>query len=86
MDVAALAEYVGEYEIRTITVDDRGLHLQRVGGPKLLMLVSDDPDTFTLKRVPQARIRFGRDEADEIVELHVLNMKGTWEVTRRRGK
>jgi hypothetical protein len=83
VDGEALAEFVGEYEIRTITLEDAGLHLQRAGGPKLLMVATEEPDTFTLKRVPQARIRFGRDADGTIVELHVLGMTGNWEVSKR---
>jgi len=84
IDREALAEYAGDYEIRTITLEDDGLYLQRVGGPKMKMVSTGEHDEFALKRLPQAKIRFGRDEAGVIRELHVLALQGTWEVTKRR--
>jgi hypothetical protein len=84
VDADALAEYVGAYEYRFITLEDDGLYLQRTGGPKLKMAAADEPDSFTLKRVPQAKIRFERDADGEIVALHVLGMRGEWEVTKRQ--
>ena len=38
VDLEALAEYAGVYEIRTIFLEDDGLWLQRSGGPKLKMI------------------------------------------------
>jgi len=84
VDTEALAEYVGTFEYRSITLEDDGLCLQRTGGPKLKMVAADELDSFTLKRVPQAKIRFERDADGEIVALHVLGMRGEWEVTMRQ--
>jgi hypothetical protein len=84
VDADALAEYVGAYEYRFITLEDDGLYLHRTGGPKLKMIAADEPDSFTLKRVPKAKIRFERDPDGEIVALHVLGMSGKWEVTKRQ--
>ncbi len=84
VDADALVEYVGAFEYRSITLEDDGLYLQRTGGPKLKMVAADEPDSFTLKRLPQAKIRFERDADGEIVALHVLGMRGEWEVTRRQ--
>ncbi len=84
VDLDALAEYAGTYEYRFITLEDDGLHLQRTGGPKLKMVPTDEPDSFTLKMVPQARIRFERGPDGTIVALHVLGMRGEWEITKRQ--
>ena len=70
--------------MRSITLEDDGLYLQRTGGPKLLMVAADEPDFFTLEKVPQAKLRFERGEAGSIVALHVLGMQGKWEVTQRQ--
>jgi hypothetical protein len=84
IDAEALAEYVGAYEYRSIALEDDGLFLQRTGGPKLKMVTADEPDSFTLKRIPQAKLRFERDAGGQIVALHVLGMRGEWEVTKRQ--
>jgi hypothetical protein len=84
VDVEVLAGYVGTYEYRFITLEEDGLYLQRTGGPKLKMAAADEPDSFTLKRIPQAKIRFERDAQGQIVALHVLGMSGEWEVTTRQ--
>jgi len=84
-DRAALAPYAGEYGIRTVTLEDDGLYLQRVGGPKLKMQPTGDPDEFRLKRVPQAKIRFGRDAEGRVTEIRVLTLQGTWEASKRAG-
>jgi hypothetical protein len=84
IDAEALAGYVGAYEYRFISLEDDGLYLQRTGGPKLKMVAADEPDSFTLKRVPQAKLRFERDAGGQIVALHVLGMSGEWEVTNRQ--
>jgi hypothetical protein len=84
IDAEALAEYVGTYEYRFISLEADGLYLQRTGGPKLKMVTADEPDSFTLKRVPQAKLRFERDAGGQIVALHVLGTRGEWEVTKRQ--
>jgi hypothetical protein len=84
VDADALAEYAGAYEYRFITLEDDGLYLQRTGGPKLKMVAADEPDSFTLKRIPQARVRFERGADGAIVALHVLGMSGEWEITKRQ--
>lgn len=83
-DPAAAAEYAGTYGIRTIFVEPDGLYLQRQGGPKLRLVPADEPDTFTLEIMQQARIRFGRGDDGTIETLHVLGMTGKWEVTSRQ--
>jgi hypothetical protein len=82
-DVSALAAYAGRYGIRTIRWNDDGLTLQRVGGPELVLVPGDGPDTFTLALLPSARVRFERNAAGEISELHVRNLQGEWEVSKR---
>ena len=84
VDAEALAEYVGAYEYRFITLEDDGLYMQRTGGPKLKIVAGDEPDSFTLERLPQAKIRFERDADGQIVALHVMGMRGEWEVTNRQ--
>lgn len=91
-------QYVGIYEIRTVTFEDGALYLQRndvegvtnagsgrrVSAPKLKMVPVSE-DEFTLERVPTAQIKFGRDARGNVVALHVLNREGKWEVTKRDG-
>ncbi len=84
VDMDALAEYVGGYEYRVITLEDDGLYLQRTGGPKLQMVAAEEPDSFTLKMIPQAKIRFERGPNGAVDALHVLGMSGEWEVTKRQ--
>jgi len=84
-DPQELAEYAGNYENRTIFLEEDGLWLQRSGGPKLKMVSSGDADSWTLKRVPQAQIRFIRGDDGSIRELRVLGMRGEWETSKRRG-
>jgi hypothetical protein len=79
------AEYGGRYGMRSVFVQDDGLYLQRTGGPRLLLVATEDPDEFSLARVPSAKIRFVRDPDGAVGELHVLNRQGEWEVTRRDG-
>ncbi|MCA9759107.1 MAG: hypothetical protein KDA27_25160, partial [Candidatus Eisenbacteria bacterium] len=81
---AKAREYVGRFEYRTISAEDGVLYLQREGGPKLELVPLDAPDEFTLELVPQAKIRFERNEAGVVEALHVLAMSGNWEVTRRK--
>ncbi len=84
IDPKALAEYAGDYDNRTIFLEDDGLWLQRQGGPKLKMVSADEPEVWSLKRVPQARIKFVRGADGSIRELQVLGMQGTWETSKRR--
>lgn len=86
VDPEALAEYAGTYEERTIFLEEDGLWLQRTGGPKLLMTAGDDQDSWSLKRVPQAKLKFVRGEDGTIQELHVLGLQGTWEVSKREAR
>jgi hypothetical protein len=82
-DLEALAEYAGSYEQRTIFLEDDGLWLQRAGGPKLQLAAGDGPDSWSLKRLPQAKLEFVRGDDGKIRELRVLGMRGTWEVSMR---
>jgi len=84
VDVEALAEYAGTYAYRTITLEKDGLYLQRTGGPRLQMVAADEPDSFTLKMIPQAKLRFERGPDGAIEVLHVLGMSGEWEATTRQ--
>jgi hypothetical protein len=84
VDTDALAEYAGAYEYRFITLEKDGLYLQRTGGPKLRLVAAEEPDSFTLKEIPQAKIRFERSAEGAIKALHVLGMSGEWEVTKRQ--
>ena len=83
MDAVTLADYAGVYEIRTIRVKDGGLTLQRTGGPELELVPAGEPDHFTLTLIPTARIRFERDAAGTVTAVHVLNMRGEWEMSRK---
>ncbi len=80
-----LKDYPGRYGERTISSEDGSLYLQREGGPKL-KLVTVSKDVFTLAEVPEARIKFVRDESGNIMELSVLNRAGEWEKSKRAQK
>ncbi len=84
MDPDALVEYTGAYEYRSITLEEDRLYLQRTGGPKLKMVAADEPDSFTLKMIPQAKLHFERGPDGAINALHVLGMSGECEVTKRQ--
>jgi hypothetical protein len=75
-------EYVGVYGTRSISFADGALFLQRQGGPKL-KLVPLSKDEFTFQEVPDARIKFVRDETGRITELRVLNREGQWEISKK---
>ena len=47
------------------------------------MVPDGSPDEFVLEMLPDAKIRFARDEDGRIHELHVFGMHKTWEVTAR---
>jgi C-terminal processing protease CtpA/Prc len=81
MDPNTLTDYAGVYDIRTIRVKDGGLTLQRTGGPELELVPATEPDHFTLKLIPTARIRFERDGTGAVTAVHVLNMQGQWETS-----
>ena len=76
-------DYSGRYGERTITAENDALYLQREGGPKL-KLKPVSKDEFTLEEVPEARMKFVRDENGKIKELRVLNRSGEWEISKRQ--
>lgn len=73
-----LTDYTGRFKERTVTLEDGYLFLQRQGGPKL-RLSPIAKDEFTLERIPEARLKFVRNEQGGVAELHVLNREGVWE-------
>jgi hypothetical protein len=75
--------YQGLYGERTISFESGALYIQRPDGPKV-KLVPVSRDEFTLELVPGARIKFVKDEAGAVKELHVLNRNGKWEVSKRQ--
>lgn len=80
--IAKFKEYVGKYGMRTIFEKDGFLYLQREGGPEL-KLKQEGKDSYSLVRVPQAKIKFGRSEKGKITELKVLNPRGEWETSKK---
>jgi hypothetical protein len=78
-----LAAYPGRYGIRTISLRDGHLFLQREGGEPLEM-VPVEKDIFTLRPVPEARIEFQRNQAGSVVGLRLLNAQGHWEIIERQ--
>lgn len=82
LTAAKLAEYVGTYGIRTISVRDGKGFLQRTGGQPL-ELIALRPDEFTLQAAPAARIVFTRDAAGTVIEMAVLAPSGEWERAKR---
>jgi len=71
-------DYVGQYGERTISDDGESLYLQRHNGMKL-KLIELAKDEFRPEMVPQARIKFIRDESGKIIEINVLTLDGSWE-------
>jgi hypothetical protein len=83
LDLDALREYAGVYDVRTIAIDEGGLSIQRPSGPKLRLEPTDTPDAFTLRAMPNARVEFIRDGAGAVNEIRVLTPQGTWETSKR---
>ncbi len=79
---ASLQDYVGRYGERTISVEEGALYLQRQGGQKI-KLVPAAKDEFTIERIPNARIKFVRDEMGKVTEIQVLNRDGNWEKSKK---
>lgn len=78
----AFKDYVGQYGDRTISDDGENLYIQRPNGMKL-KLVELSKDEFKPEIVPNARIKFIRDENGKIIEINVLNPAGTWEKAKK---
>lgn len=78
----AFKDYVGQYGDRTISDDGEHLYIQRPNGMKL-KLVELSKDEFKPEIVPNARIKFIRDENGKIIEINVLNPAGTWEKAKK---
>jgi len=76
-------EYSGRYGERTISSENDALYLQREDGPKL-RLTQVTKDEYKLEAVPEARLKFVRDENGKIKELQVLNRSGAWEISKRQ--
>ncbi len=76
------SDYAGRYGTRTISAENKELHLQRDGGPKL-KLIPIAADELGIEGIPEARVRFVRDANGRIAELHVLNREGVWEKSPR---
>lgn len=79
-------QYEGEYGNRRVYVEGGALKMARtdVQGVPSVDLVPLAPDYFTLRQASFARIRFERDDAGEILRMHVRTPTGTWEVGERR--
>ena len=75
-------DYPGKYGERVITAEGGTLFLQRQGGMRLKM-TSISGDEFGLEIVPEARIKFVRDDAGKVVAISILNRAGEWEKTAR---
>lgn len=71
-------DYPGKYGERTISAEGGALFIQRQGGPRLKM-TSVAKDEFALEMVPEARIKFVRDDGGKVVAIDVLNRAGAWE-------
>ena len=80
--VQDLRGYPGRYGERTISAEGDALFLQRQGGPRLKM-TPVGKDEFGLEIVPEARIRFVRDDVGKVVAINILNRAGEWEKAAR---
>lgn len=69
----SLSQYVGQYGIRTISVEGETLHLQRENGPKL-PLVETGKDQFDLdiQLSPKPGVRFERNPKGEITGFYLI--------------
>lgn len=78
-----IAQYVGNYGVRQITVKEGKLYLQRLSGPQgegpKLELSQVKRDEFALPATTEVRFKFVRDAKGQIAELKVLNPDGAWE-------
>ena len=75
-------DYSGKYGERTISVEGDALFLQRQGGMRLKMKAVGK-DEFGLELVPEARIKFVRDDGGKVVAISILNRAGEWEKAAR---
>lgn len=78
----AFKDYVGQYGDRTISDDGESLYLQRPNGMKL-KLVAAEKDEYTIEVVPNAKVKFVRDESGKIIEINVLTPDGTWQKAKK---
>jgi hypothetical protein len=80
-----LAAYEGQYGSRRVYVEDEGLKMMRtdVQGVPPVDLVPLAADYFTLRQANVARIRFERNDAGEVVRIHVRLPTGAWETGER---
>jgi len=85
--VASVDEYVGKYDIRTITAAGGSLFIQRTGGPKLEIVPdAEASDDFHLAIMPDASLRFVRDGHGTVIAVEVRQPHGTeWERSWRDG-
>lgn len=77
-----LNQYVGQYGERAITLDGGRLYLQRTGGP-IHTLRAIGADLFESEQMPEAQVRFERDDQHRVVALSVRLPDGTWTTTSR---
>jgi hypothetical protein len=85
IDPATYAGYAGTYGIRTISLEEDGLSIQREGGPKLRLVRGDTQDEFSLEVLPAAKVRFVRGEDGAIQAIDVFNPQIGWERSTRDG-
>ena len=77
-----LASCAGKYGDRNITYESGALYLQRPGGGKFEMVMTER-DKFGLREVSQAKIEFQRDASGAVSSVRVLNREGQWETAAR---
>ena len=79
---SGLADYVGTYGDRTLSLVDGKLNIQRPNG-RPLELSSTGRDAFTIVGIPTAKIEFVRGASGRVEQIRVLNQQGQWEQARR---
>lgn len=84
---ADYAAYVGNYGARRVFIEDGNLKMVRTDVPNTASvdLVPLAPDYFTLQQAAVARIRFERNDAGDVVRIHVRLPMGGWAVGDRQG-
>lgn len=80
-DTDGYDEYVGKYDIRTVSLGSATLYIQRVGGPRLVLVPGGERDLFHPEIAPEGGVRFVRDDAGKVVAVEA-RMPGSAEWMR----
>ena len=86
-DKGKFNEYAGRYGERRLTVENGGLYLQRISGPRgegpKIKLSEVSKDAFALPETNEIRVKFVRNQNHEISEIQILTPSGDWETSKK---